>query len=72
MAIELLDLPAEQIMLVAAHPYDLLAAQTQGFKTAYVPRPLEYGPIRNPEATSTTSFDVVATDMIDLAHQLGA
>ena len=72
MAIELLDLPAEQIMLVAAHPYDLLAAQAQGYKTAYIPRPLEYGPTHNPEATSNTSFDLVAKDMIDLAHQLDA
>ena len=71
MAIELLDLPAEQIMLVAAHPYDLLAAQSHGFKTAFVPRPLEYGPGHNPDSTSNPSFDVVARDMIDLAHQLG-
>jgi 2-haloacid dehalogenase len=72
MAIEFLDLPAEQIMLVAAHPYDLLAAQSHGFKTAFVPRPLEYGPQPNPDATTNQSFDVVAKDMIDLAHQLGA
>jgi 2-haloacid dehalogenase len=73
MAIEFLDLPAEQIMLVAAHPYDLLAAQSHGFKTAFIPRPLEYGPQPDPHPDSTPnpSFDVVAHDMIDLAHQLG-
>lgn len=72
MAIELLDLPAEQVMLVAAHPYDLLAAQAQGFKTAYIPRPMECGSTGNLEAISATSFDVIAKDMIDLAHQLDA
>ena len=32
-------------MLVAAHPSDLRAARDAGLKTAYVARPLEYGPI---------------------------
>jgi 2-haloacid dehalogenase len=72
MASELLDLPAEQIMLVAAHPYDLLAAQSHGFKTAFVPRSLEYGPHPNPDATSHPSVDLVAKDLLDLAQQLGA
>jgi 2-haloacid dehalogenase len=72
MACELLDLPAERIMLVAAHPYDLLAAQSHGFKTAFVPRPLEYGPQPNPDATSQPSVDLVAKDLLDLAQQLGA
>jgi 2-haloacid dehalogenase len=58
-------------MLVAAHPYDLLAAQSQGFKTAFVPRPLEYGPRSNPDSTSNASFDIVANDMLDLAQQFG-
>ncbi len=70
MAIELLDLPAEQIMLVAAHPYDLQAAQSHGFKTAFIPRPLEYGPRHVLELTPDPSFDLVANDMLDLARQL--
>ena len=35
--------PAETVM-VAAHPSDLDAAKTCGLKTAFIPRPLEYGP----------------------------
>jgi len=31
-------------MMVAAHNYDLAAAQALGLRTAFVPRPLEYGP----------------------------
>jgi 2-haloacid dehalogenase len=73
MAIELLDLPPEQIMLVAAHPYDLLAAQSHGFKTAFLPRFLEYGPKQtNPDSAPHPGFDIVAFDMLELAHQLGA
>ena len=33
-------------MLVAAHPGDLRAARDAGLMTAYVDRPLEYGPNR--------------------------
>jgi 2-haloacid dehalogenase len=71
MAIELLDLPAEQIMLVAAHPYDLYGAQACGYKTAYVPRPLEHGSVYNAETHSLEQFDLVASDMLNLASQLG-
>ncbi len=74
MAIELLDLPAEQIMLVAAHPYDLVAARLQGYKTAFIPRPLEYGPGSKSagDLEQGQDFDVVASNMLDLAQQLGA
>jgi 2-haloacid dehalogenase len=42
MALELLDLRAEEVMMVAAHQYDLRAAQQLGFRTAFVMRPLEH------------------------------
>jgi 2-haloacid dehalogenase len=59
--------------MVAAHPADLAGAQRAGLRTAYVPRPLEHGPGRQhagPAAGQT--FDVVASDFIDLATKLGA
>lgn len=71
MALELLDLPAEEVMMVAAHQYDLRAAQHLGFRTAFVMRPLEHGPHAVPDLTADDSFDVVATDIVDLARQLG-
>ena len=43
-AADLLGLPHERIMMVAAHKGDLQAAGALGFKTGYVPRPLERGP----------------------------
>jgi len=71
-AAHLLDLPAEQVMMVAAHKGDLRAARDVGFKTAFVPRPLEHGPSRDVDTTPNDSFDVNASDFLDLAHRLGA
>ena len=69
-AAELLSLPHERVMMVAAHKGDLRAAGALGFKTAYVPRPLEYGPDREIDMTPDPAFDVNATDFLDLATQL--
>ncbi|HYM02652.1 MAG TPA: haloacid dehalogenase type II [Stellaceae bacterium] len=67
-----LDLSPAQVMLVAAHPGDLAAAATQGLKTGYVPRPLEWGPKGKPHDVAERRFDVVAEDFNDLAGRLGA
>ena len=64
---ELLMLGPNEIMMVAAHQSDLRAAQKLGFRTAFVMRPLEYGPQAVPDLTADPSFDVVATDLVDLA-----
>jgi 2-haloacid dehalogenase len=68
----LLDIEAGELMLVAAHPDDLRAARALGCRTAYVPRPLEFGPGAPVPVYETGEFDLVAADFIDLAHQLGA
>ena len=69
-AADLLGLPHERVMMVAAHKGDLRAAGALGFKTAYVPRPLEYGPDRVIDTTPDPAFDVNATDFLDMAEQL--
>ena len=69
-AADLLSLPPDRIMMVAAHKGDLRAAQRIGFKAAWVPRPLEYGPSRTIDTTPDPEFDYSATDFIDLAAQL--
>lgn len=71
MAAALLGLPPDEVMMVAAHPEDLRAAQAAGLKTAFVPRPLEFGPGRAVPAGPDPSFDLVATDFLDLADKLG-
>ena len=57
-------------MLVAAHNNDLRAAAQCGFKTAFVPRPFEYGPEQTMDLIAETAVDMVARDFIDLATQL--
>jgi len=71
-ACRLLDLPPGQVLMVAAHPSDLRGARAAGLRTAYVPRPLERGPGGPMEPWSEGEFDVVASDFVDLARQLGA
>lgn len=70
-ALSLLDLEPEGVMMCAAHQDDLLAAQSLGLKTAYINRPLEFGPDKSGDATDNMPFDIVAADIIDLARQLG-
>jgi 2-haloacid dehalogenase len=72
MTYELLGVQPQQVMLVAAHPDDLQAAQKEGLKAGFVPRPLEHGPNKPSNLTSDTGFDVVASNFEDLARQLGA
>ncbi len=70
-AAELLGLPPEKVMMVAAHKGDLRAAKAAGLRTAFVPRPKER-PNRRIDLSFDTSFDVNARDFLDLADQLGA
>ncbi len=71
MAAELLAVEPREALMVAAHPADLRAAQAQGLRTAFVPRPLEYGTDEQPDLAPAASFDLVASDFADLARQLG-
>ena len=72
MAADLLDLATSQIMLVAAHLYDLNAARELGFQTGFVHRPFENGPGGKADRAGEGEFNVVAEDFLDLAAQLGA
>lgn len=69
-AARLLDVAIEQMMMVAAHPDDLRAARALGCSTAFVKRPFEFGPGRPLPEFSDGEFDIVASDLIDLAQQL--
>ncbi len=68
---EMLDLAPEQCMLTAAHNSDLIAAAGCGFKTAFVPRPTEYGPSQTADLVPERDYDIVAGDFNDLANKLG-
>lgn len=71
MTANFLGLAPPQCMLVAAHNYDLVAASECGYRTAFVPRPTEYGPNQSEDLTAEHDFDVIAGDFIDLADKLG-
>jgi len=68
---QLLGLPPDAVMLVAAHTGDLRAAQRAGLHAAYVPRPLEWGESAPAPEPSDTEFDLVAGDFGALADLLG-
>jgi 2-haloacid dehalogenase len=71
-AAELLQLEPSEVMMVAAHTYDLQAARSNGLRTAFVARPHEWGPGASAEQPAPGEFDHVATSFEDLAGQLGA
>ena len=72
-AAEYLDLKPAEVMMVAAHLGDLRAAKALGLKTAFVTRPMEFGPNGKPDLKADASIaDLSATDFNDLAKQLGA
>src|SRR6186713_1837378 len=70
-AADILDLRPADVMMVAAHLGDLRAAKSVGLRTAFVARPLEYGPDGKPDLKGDASVDVSAKDFNDLAGQLG-
>ena len=67
----MLDLRPDQVMMAAAHNGDLAAARACGLMTAFWPRPHEYGPHQKRDYAADQDWDVVATDIQDLASQLG-
>lgn len=69
-AVSLLGLRPAQVLMVAAHNYDLRAAQEQGLLTAFVPRPTEHGPGQTTDLTPDGQWTIVAADFVDLAAQL--
>ena len=58
------------VMLCAAHNDDLRSASEVGLKTAFWPRPTEYGANQSKDFEAAQPWDVVATDIRDLARQL--
>lgn len=72
MACDQLSLEPNRILMVAAHKNDLHAARKVGLRTAFVPRPLEYGPNGKQDLTPDAEFDLVAGNFEALAGKLGA
>lgn len=72
LAVDYIGYRPEQIMMVACHKYDLKAARAFGMRTAFVARPLEFGPDARPDIAPEPWFDVHAASFAELADKLGA
>lgn len=85
MSCEVLRLPPESVLMVAAHQVDLAFAAGHGMQTAFVPRPNEFGGATKPrdaapgelyldaaEIFAEGDWTYIASDFIDLAAQLEA
>lgn len=72
LAFEYLGVAPGETMMVACHKYDLHAAKALGMRTAFVARPLEFGPRGRPDVAPDAAFDINARDFAELADQLGA
>ncbi|MFC6065685.1 haloacid dehalogenase type II [Streptomyces ochraceiscleroticus] len=68
-AAELLEVEPGRLLMVACHPDDLEAAAKAGLRTAFIPRPLEWGPAAAP-ADPPAGVDLVAEDVVTLAGLL--
>ncbi len=68
--VQAMNAKPSEVMLCAAHNDDLKAARAQGLKTAFWPRPTEYGAAQTKDFKAEEPWDIIATDIRDLAHQL--
>ena len=70
-ASDFLGVKPDEVMMVAAHRGDLEAARSCGLRTAFIHRPHEFGPGRAADKANPGDFDIVSSDALDLAKQMG-
>lgn len=68
---DVFDVAPAQVMLAAAHQDDLDAARGCGLATAYIERMHEFGRMRRKDVVPDARNTLHATDLDDLATQLG-
>jgi 2-haloacid dehalogenase len=61
-----MNLPPEDILMVACHNFDLNAAHAAGMRTAFVRRPDEWGPAGPPDSNPNMDYDHVADGFDEL------
>ena len=69
-AVRMLDADPGDVMMVAAHAYDVDGAREAGLRTAYVFRPDEFGPGSGEDPGDTSRFDIVASSFVELGERL--
>ena len=70
-AVERLGVAPGETLMVAAHMGDLAAAGQLGLRTAFVARPLEWGPSETPLEPPKPWLDIYVRDLGELATALG-
>ncbi|MDA3650121.1 haloacid dehalogenase type II [Saccharopolyspora indica] len=70
-AAQLLDVDPGEVLMVAAHGWDIDGARAAGLRTAFLERPAEKGPYREADRAAGTTCDIPATSASDLATRLG-
>ena len=65
------DVVPREVMLVAAHHDDLAGARACGLGSAYIERPLEFGPSQPKDVSPRPENDLHASSLTDLADRLG-
>jgi 2-haloacid dehalogenase len=65
-ALRWLGLRPEEALMVACHNFDLNAAQDAGMRTAFVRRPLEWGPGGPPDPHPNRSYELVVDTFDEL------
>ncbi len=70
-AARFLQLDPSECCMVACHNFDLDAARSQGFKTAFVRRPDEWGSAGPPDPEPNPANDIIVDDFPSLARALG-
>jgi 2-haloacid dehalogenase len=71
-AAALLAAARPEILMVACHNFDLDAARGEGFRTAFVRRPHEWGPAGPPDSVPNPATDFIVDGFAELADRLGA
>ncbi|MGI9352882.1 MAG: haloacid dehalogenase type II [Rhizobiaceae bacterium] len=61
-----LGLQPEEVVMVAAHNDDLVAARKNGLKTAFIPRPTEHGPAQTTDLKPTHEWDYLIEKIDEL------
>jgi 2-haloacid dehalogenase len=69
-AAELLDVEPAEILMVAAHAWDIEGARKAGFRTAFLARPREKGPHGTADRASDVTSNLAVTSFLDLADVL--
>ncbi len=72
LAAKLLGVARDEILMVACHNFDLDAARGQGYRTAFVRRPDEWGPAGPPDPVPNPATDLIVAGFAELAERLDA